>query len=498
MTLLDLVPGAPVPERIPAWWEEHWRGMPEFVQERNRSFATVDVRFREDKDYAAFRRKIAAYGHFSGKASKRVKPFMLFSNFEVYKRSRMIWVDGGAPILPRYPIYVVSKGRADRQLTSRALQAMHVPHFVVVEQQELAKYERHRRPLATMLVLDKKYQEDYDAFDQLGMTKSKGPGPARNFAWEHAIANGHEWHWVMDDNIQSFYRLGHNRKFLVKCGAIFRAMESFCERYENVWMAGPHYEMFAPSRQKHPAFITNTRVYSCNLIRNDIPYRWRGRYNEDTDLSLRILKDGGCTVQFFAFLQNKLGTQRLKGGNTEVFYDKERESASQDVFENKDGESRGGWAGIDKSKLTQHGTAPKSQMLYEMHPDVTRMVVRWGRPHHHVDYTPFERNKLQPRADAPVPEGVNEFGMVQETYKRNRKTIAQVSTNRGRRPEIRSRDQKLGRQKAIRVHFNGREDMDKFAEITGLRVENDGDVVWYPLPVDKPGFGLLATVPNAR
>src|SRR5207245_2694711 len=99
------------------------------------------------------------------------------------------------------------------------------------------------------------------------------------------------------------------------------------------------------SREKYPAFEMNTRVYSCNLIRNDIPYRWRGRYNEDTDLSLRILKDGFCTVQFWAFLQNKLGTQRLAGGNTAEFYEVE-------------------------------GTGPKSDMLQRMHPDVTRLVVR--------------------------------------------------------------------------------------------------------------------------
>jgi len=44
------------------------------------------------------------------------------------------------------------------------------------------------------------------------------------------------------------------------------------------------------------------------LIRNDVPYRWRGRYNEDTDLSLRMLKDRWCTIQFNAFLQGKAAT----------------------------------------------------------------------------------------------------------------------------------------------------------------------------------------------
>ena len=44
----------------------------------------------------------------------------------------------------------------------------------------------------------------------------------------------------------------------------------------------------------------HSRIYSCNLIRTDIPYRWRGRYNEDTILSLDILRGGHCTLLFNA------------------------------------------------------------------------------------------------------------------------------------------------------------------------------------------------------
>ena len=46
------------------------------------------------------------------------------------------------------------------------------------------------------------------------------------------------------------------------------------------------------------------------------PHRWRGRYNEDTILSLDILKDGLCTMQFNNLLQGKVNTQVLGGGNS--------------------------------------------------------------------------------------------------------------------------------------------------------------------------------------
>ncbi|CAB4189250.1 hypothetical protein UFOVP1184_4 [uncultured Caudovirales phage] len=281
---------------------------------------------------------------------------------------------------PRHPIYIVSKGRAESRLTSKSLHEMGVPHYIVVEEQEHDEYAQHIDSSATLLVLDKQYQIDYDPCDDLGMTKSKGPGPARNFAWEHSIKAGATSHWVMDDNIDGFFRLNRNFKVPALTGAIFAAMEDFVDRYDNVAMSGPNYFMFASRKSKQPPFALNTRIYSCNLIRNDMPYRWRGRYNEDTDLSLRMLKDGWCTVQFNAFLQMKLRTQTVKGGNTAEFYAKE-------------------------------GTLPKSKMQVDLHPDVSRIVWRFQRWHHYVDYTPFRKNKLRRKTGVAIPAESNEYGM---------------------------------------------------------------------------------------
>lgn len=277
------------------------------------------------------------------------------------------------------PIYIVSKGRHESRLTARTLEAMRVPFYVVVEEQELSAYASVI-DRAKLLVLDRRYQRDYDPFDALGETKSKGPGPARNFAWDHAIAGGAARHWVMDDNIQYFFRLNKNLKVPVSDGAVFRAMEAFVDRYANVAMAGPNYFMFASRKSAMPPFVLNTRIYSCNLITNAVPFRWRGRYNEDTDLSLRMLKAGWCTVQFNAFLQGKVRTQTLGGGNTAEFYAKE-------------------------------GTLAKSRMLADMHPDVARVAWRFGRWHHFVDYKPFKKTLLIRRDGVEAPEGVDNFGM---------------------------------------------------------------------------------------
>jgi len=184
----------------------------------------------------------------------------------------------------------------------------------------------------------------------------------------------------MDDNISGFYRFNFNLKTPAATSAIFAAMEDFSERYENVAMAGPNYFMFVTRKSgRIPAFVLNTRIYSCNLIRTAIPFRWRGRYNEDTDLSLRILKAGWATVQFNAFLQYKMPTQSVPGGNT--------------------------------TELYGDGTLTKSRMIADMHPDVARVVERFGRWHHYVDYSRWSDVRLRRAPGVEVAEGVNNYGM---------------------------------------------------------------------------------------
>jgi TET-Associated Glycosyltransferase len=285
-----------------------------------------------------------------------------------------------ARIMPEHPIYIVTKGRWDTLLTHRALTRMEVPHSLIVEEPERDLYAERISAFGSLLVLPPEYKARYDTCDDLGDTKGKGPGAARNFAWDQAQAAGAPWHWVMDDNIRGFWRLNHNLKVRANEPAVLRIMEEFAERYENVAMAGPTYYMFASRKSRLPPFVVNTRIYSCNLIRTDVPYRWRGRYNEDTDLSLRMLKDGWCTIQYNAILQWKMETQVIRGGNTAEFYERE-------------------------------GTLPKSQMQVKLHPDVSRLVWKFGRWHHEVDYRRFARNRLRLRPDVEIPDEPQEYGL---------------------------------------------------------------------------------------
>lgn len=270
---------------------------------------------------------------------------------------------------PRFPLYVVSYGRAESCLTARDLTRMGVPFHLVIEAEQYDEYAAEW-PEDRLLVVPESYHEEYETYDDLGRSKSQGPGPARNFAWEHSMEDGYDWHWVMDDNISRFIHYRDNLEIVAAGGGFWRAMEDFVLQYENVSMAGPRYQMFNIKRQKVPPLTFNTRIYSCNLIRNDSGYRWAGRYNEDTDLSLRMLKDGWVTLIFNLFLQKKETTQTYDGGNTANFYANE-------------------------------GTYPKSRMLKRQHPEVTTITKKWDRWHHHVDYGPFKQNRLVRKEDPP-------------------------------------------------------------------------------------------------
>ena len=368
---------------------KHWVGMPEFEQEKNDwIYHRLEVRFIN----------AAAYAHFANLIKQHLKvstPSIYYPKWAPSKKTKEFkWVSTlpKSKITPRYPIYIISKGRAHSRLTSKTLEAMGVPYYIVVEPSDIDAY-------AAVIDINKILVLPNDS-DPNNLT---GPGYARNCCQEHAWAHGHQRHWVLDDNIQGFFRLHQNRRYRVGDGAIFRAAEDFVDRYENVWVAGFQYRFFAAQKSKYPPFVANTRIYSCLLIDNRMMFNvngeltlWRERYNEDTILSLDVLENGFCTVQFNAFLQGKAGTQTLKGGNTEVFYAAEGKDGKTEIFEG------------DYNPL---GTVKKSLNLLELYPEVTQVSYRYGRVHHHVDYSKYKSNELLLRKGVKVPKSSNNYGM---------------------------------------------------------------------------------------
>jgi len=384
-----------------------WVGMPEFQQNRNDWVSQrMKVSCRTANAYAALanvlRQRLTILtksAYFPKWSAGDVAGFCWKSTLP---RNR---------ITPRYPIYIVSKGRAYSRLTSKTLDEMNVPYYIVIEPHE---YDAYASVIDKKKILTLPYVTD--------PANPTGPGRAREWCARHAAADGYRRHWVMDDNILNFFRLHNNRRYRVADGAIFRAAEDFVDRYDNVLVAGFQYRHFAASKLKYPPFVANTRIYSCLLIDNrfvfelppnapadekpklvkrpkvmgDHQFLWREQYNEDTILSLDVMWNGFCTVQFNAFLQGKVATQVLKGGNSEIFYSKE---GSAKVKFSGDGRYNPG------------GTVRKSVNLEVVYPEVDRTTFRYNRTHHHVDYRRFKKNEMKLRKGHRLFKGVNNYGM---------------------------------------------------------------------------------------
>ena len=323
--------------------------MPEYKELKSMKYPIIQIGFLNKEDKKHFLKKLnieisdhVRYIHYPNKIVHKLL------NYE-YKITYKI--------NPKFPVYIISKGRWKSRHTSKSLEKMGVPYKIIVEPQE---YEKYLEVIDSkkILILPKKY---------LGL--NRGGIPARNFVWEHAVKSGAKKHWILDDNIHNFYRWNLNRKWVINSGVLFRLIEIYVSRFTRIMESGMQYSMFYPARQTKYPVSYNKRIFSCILIDHKLDdilkERWRGKYNEDVDLSLRILKKGYATCLFNAFLCGKAATLSVKGGNTDTIY---------------------------KSKQQ---IRDKAESLVKQHPDVARIVERYKRGvHHEVNYNKWLKNNL--------------------------------------------------------------------------------------------------------
>lgn len=289
-------------------------------------------------------------------------------------------------IQPKYPIYVITKGRWEKTLTIDTLEDMGVDFRICVEPDEWDKYSSNPKIDTTKII---KLPENFSERKQGGI-------PVRNWVWQDSIDRGFTKHWIIDDNIDGFYRWNENVQKRIRDGVFFRAMEDFSDRYKNLGLTSCQYASFVPAIDTtRPPFHVNTRTYSCILINtelldNRLEERWRGTYNEDTDLTLRVLSTGDlCTVNFNQFLSGKQTTGTMKGGNTTTIYEFGKEDK---------------WGGLKK----------KFDELKENWGDIVKYTTnrhKDGRPHHTIPYTRLFKQELKLKDGIKEIEGVNDYNM---------------------------------------------------------------------------------------
>jgi hypothetical protein len=293
-------------------------------------------------------------------------------------------------VSPKYPIYVITKGRWEKTLTIDTLEEMGIDFNICVEPDEYDNYISNPKIDKNKVI---KLPENFSERKQGGI-------PVRNFVWQHSVDNGHKKHWIIDDNIDGFYRWNENIQKRVKDGVVFRVMEDYSDMWENLGLTSCQYASFVPGIDTgRGAVIRNTRTYSCILINTELldkrlEERWRGTYNEDTDLTLRVLSTKDlCTANFNAILSGKQTTGTMKGGNTTTIYEfgeDKQQNAKFTGLQKKFDELKENWGDIIKFTNKKH---------------------KDGRPHHHISYTKLFKQPLILKEGIKREPKVNNYNM---------------------------------------------------------------------------------------
>ena len=107
----------------------------------------------------------------------------------------------------KYPIYIISKGRADSRLTVKSMEEIGAMYRIVIEESEYDDYAAVI-PKENILTVPTNFRENPNWARPCEVTGLLGGSiPVRNWVWEHSINEGHKRHWILDDNMQHFYRL---------------------------------------------------------------------------------------------------------------------------------------------------------------------------------------------------------------------------------------------------------------------------------------------------
>ena len=248
-----------------------------------------------------------------------------------------------------YPIYIISKGRYEKTLTADNFEKAGLDYLIAVEPQE---YELYCKKLGVNRVLKL-------PFSNLGL----GSYPARNFCWEHAKERGYKYHWLFDDNITNWAKWQNGKRVKwtdINSALVFVEQNS---KKTGVDISGFEEPNFVVKIPKTP-FKYNCHVYSAMLIKNNLPYRWRLKYNEDIDLCLQVLHAGGNTSSCVYYMADKVSTaNKMKGGNQDELY--KNNSASKNLL--------------------------KAKTIEAVWPQYTKTVIRFNRHHHLINWKQFKK-----------------------------------------------------------------------------------------------------------
>jgi hypothetical protein len=155
---------------------KHWKNTIEFSQTAFVPYISFTLIFQDIDQLAKFARRV------------KQKITLNTSSISFPKKRDRVWkykwVSQWDDCNPKYPVYIVSKGRADSRLTANTFERCNIPYYVAIEPQD---YDDYACLIDESKLLVLPFSNHGD-----------GPGRARNWCWDHSTSLGFKRHWVCD------------------------------------------------------------------------------------------------------------------------------------------------------------------------------------------------------------------------------------------------------------------------------------------------------------
>lgn len=264
-------------------------------------------------------------------------------------------------------IYIISKGRP-KCTTARTLTKMKYPGewFIVCGNNDETLDEYRENWGEHVLVFDW-YDEitRTDTLDNLGFENmASGACPVRNATRAISAARGELRHWQFDDDYNSFRHVNSDLSKCVK----FKDGEEFqswlLALAEFGYSASMRNIGFPPSSETYPDHgkTFGKRVFNAHNLPSteDLFVPWVARMNDDTINAINCWRNGGYEMSLRCMNMNMPPTQMEDGGLSDIY--------------------------------RAEGTVRKSAYPILVAPNAAKLVVRFGRYHHKVDWS-----KLAPK-----------------------------------------------------------------------------------------------------
>ena len=258
-------------------------------------------------------------------------------------------------------VYIISKGRPWCK-TAQTLTNMEYPGdwFIVCGNND-ETIDEYRENWGDHVLEFDWYDEitRTDTLDNFGFENMpSGAVPVRNATCDIARSRGELRHWQLDDDYNAFYRIipGTFKKKRMNGQELYEVLTEISEFAHKCGLQNAGIALGTIESHPRKKKTFSRRVFNAHNLPTDpkLFTRWRGRMNDDLINAIETYRNGGFEMLFKYANLTMMTSQQEAGGLTELY--------------------------------RKEGTVRKTAYPVLLAPQAVKLVVRFGRYHHRVNW----------------------------------------------------------------------------------------------------------------